>query len=303
MRVLFITGYMYEKGLFEEYNGGINLYVSWLAKKIAKTEDVEVYALTYGINKEQECEKVKYLRHSYMDVITSVFHPNILKDNHNQFGYGVSIKALYHKADYKYFDRVINELHPDVVHIHGMISGLMQHIESCKKSGASVLVTLHGLLGTNSDCKVEELKRLENWMFGYADKNRMPLTVISTGIKQKAISFYNLSDASNISVIYNGVDIDNSSLSVNVKNDKQIVVCIGRIYRLKNQVLVFKAMERIFEKYPDRYKLIFIGEETDEGQLREIINESNYKKNVEITCFISHERVMNIQYARDSIVL
>ena len=40
------------RGVYEKYNGGINIYVTQLAKSLAKKKSISVYALTYGKGKK-----------------------------------------------------------------------------------------------------------------------------------------------------------------------------------------------------------------------------------------------------------
>lgn len=57
---------------------------------------------------------------------------------------------------------------------------------------------------------------------------------------------------------------------------KKKIVCIGRLVKLKNQILLIKAFERILKKYPD-YELYFYGgcsEDDCEGELLEYVNKT-----------------------------
>lgn len=212
-----------------------------------------------------------------------------------------SVRKLYHVIDYDYIDQCIKKENPDIVHIHGVMFGMIQHIQCCKSHGIPVLVTLHGLLANDNENTKTLLNECEKTFFEYADNERIAISVISSGIKKRASKIYGLKDISNIQVIGNGLEL-------NKKNDinediyrkygllkgRPILVCIGRIYPLKNQVLVAKAAEIIAEKYQREFQLVFIGKETDNGELRNTIDNLTCAKNIFMLGFLTHNETMNI---------
>lgn len=292
MKVLFITGYMYEEGMFEKCKGGINLYVTEIARGISTYEDIEVFALTHGINRGIKHNGINYIRHTYTDIMKAMFYRSI--EGHTTFKNRYSLRYVYHKATYKYFDRCIKELQPDIVHIHGIMMGIIHHIKSCEKYGIPVLVTLHGLIRSSETDRRSELGYMEEEFFRYADAHRIPITVVSSGVKEMAKEMYKLTDDSNIGIINNGIELKEADAEITTVSNEKVIVHIGRICHVKNQIMVLNAMEQIFQMDPKGYKLIFIGLETDGGELRKLINSSKFSDSIEMLEFISHDDVMRI---------
>lgn len=299
MKVLFLTGYMYEEGVYEKYNGGINIYVTQLAKSLAKKKSISVYALTYGKGKSNNIDGVKYISHTYYDLLKTYI--GMAKKNIRLTPKKNSLKKLYHVVDYAYIDQCIKKEKPDIVHIHGVMTGMIQHIQCCKLYGIPVLVTLHGLLSSEGGNPKTLLSEIEKDFFEYADNERIAISVISSGIKKRASRIYNLKDNSNIQVIGNGLALNEKKYikediysKYGLSKGKPILVCIGRIYPLKNQVLVAKAVEKMGEKLKKEVQLVFVGKETDNGELRKVISGLTCANNIFMLGFLSHNEIMNI---------
>lgn len=301
MRVLFITPYIYEPvgGKFIRNRGGVDLYVGVLAREVAKSH--EVYAVTHAYGTGEEIGGIHYLPHHFRDTLSCLTPRRFFRAVHAFFQGHYSLKMRIRRAmfqvDAAYLDRCIRRLHPDVVHIHGCMSRIEEHVEACRACGVPVLITLHGLLGLDeSSAKGTPLEALERELFQYADRNRVPLTVVSSGVKRRAIEGYQLKDGGNISVVLNGtemapVDPDRETLCrrYGLDPEKEILICVGSLCERKNQTAVLRAWDLMPEEARQRSQLAFVGREMDFGQLRAMAAQSKNAESVHLCGFVPPE--------------
>lgn len=294
MKILFIMNYMYEEGAYERYRGGICRYVPQLGKAIAEESDTEVFAITYNKNQENCIGGIHYIEHRNIDVIKMYFR-NIRYITNNSR----TLLDIYHLADQKYISNCIKTVHPDIVNIHGCMHGIFGYIETCRLLKIPVIVTLHGILGLDKVTIADEsMKGIEKELFLYADKNRLPLSVISSGIKRRAKLGYKLKNTDNISVINNGIVtnqvVEHSKIKYSFKDNQKYILCIGRIYKLKNQTMVVSAAEKVIDKGLNNIVVLFVGQETDCGELRNRIDESKYSDHFTILGEMTYQDVIEL---------
>ena len=299
MRVLFITPYIYEPvgEKFTHNRGGIDLYVGVLAREVAKSH--EVYAITHAYGTGEEIGGIHYLPHHVWNTLSCMTPRRFFRAVRVFFQGHYSLKMRVRRATYQvdaaYLDRCIRRLRPDVVHIHGCMARIEEHIAACRASGIPVLVTLHGL--NASIAKGTPLAALERDLFRYADRNRVPMTVVSSGVKRRAIEGYQLKDGSNISVVLNGtemipVDPDREALCrrYGLDPDKQILICVGNISKNKNQAAVLRAWELLPPATRQSCQLAFLGKDGGDGGLvRAASEQCSDKENVHLCGFVPPE--------------
>lgn len=294
MKILIIMNYMYEEGTFEKYRGGICRYVPHLGKSIAEIPNTEVYAITYSKNSKKCIDGIHYIEHRNIDVINTY-----LKNIRHITNDSKTLFDIYHLSDQKYISKSIKTVHPDIVNIHGCMHGMFDYIETCKLLKIPVIVTLHGLLGLDKVTVADEsMKGIEKKLFMYADKNRLPLSVISSGIKRRARIGYKLKNTDNISVINNGIVanniVENSKIKYLFKDNLKYVLCIGRIYNLKNQIMVVSAAEKVIDRGLNNIAVLFAGQETDGGELRNRIGASKYADHFTILGEMAYQDIIEL---------
>lgn len=302
MRVLFLTGYVYEP-THDKYircKGGINLYVREIAYLMQKSVDLHV--LTYGFGSEETIDRIHYIRHRIIDSVLGLHVKRIKKSAHMFFhtkaSFAIKAKLAFRQLDYGYIERAIKDLKPDIVHIHGLMDGIMDHIDVCQKYSIPVIVTLHGLLGFGGAVDPDKkYYNMEKALFQRAEQQGISITVVSSGIKKRAVEGYNLSNPSNIHVIVNGIRLLQSEKSdhadINDKGltlDKQVIINIGSLSRRKNQISIIRAWSLLDPSITEKFQLVFVGKELD--SVDEIMSEarlSPYTAGIHFCGFLSPE--------------
>lgn len=301
MRILFVTPYVYEPsgGKFTHNRGGINLYVRDLAEELAKSH--EVYVITHEYGTREEIDGIHYLSHRVWDTLSCLTPRRLVRAIRAFFQGQYSLKMRVRRATYEvdcaYLDRCIRRLRPDVVHIHGCMTRVNEHIAVCRAAGIPVLVTLHGLLGLDeSSAKGTPLEALERGLFQYADRERVRLTVVSSGVKRRAVEGYQLHDGSNISVVLNGiktepVDPDRGELCrrYGLDETKEILICVGSVGERKNQAALLRAWELLLPEARQNCQLVFLGKELDHGFVRAAAEQCADRENVHVCGFVPPE--------------
>ena len=94
---------------------------------------------------------------------------------------------------------------PDIVHIHGIGTITESYIRICEEMKVRYTVTLHGLIGLNDSVSAPVYeKQIERDFLIKAEKNNIPISVISSGMKARIEENYLGKKANNITVITNG---------------------------------------------------------------------------------------------------
>ncbi|MBR5315113.1 MAG: glycosyltransferase family 4 protein [Clostridia bacterium] len=305
MKVLILTPRIYEKSLkkFQKNKNGFTMMVSDIAKSLSSFDNV--FVASYAFTKEER------LSHSLIFVKRTVWQ--LLKTF--SFRYltkglraAVSIKAplklrlkyLYYTLSQPFFRSIIQQIRPDVVSIHGISYASEQFIQTCCELKIQYTVTLHGLLGLNEKLKVTTHDRqAEKNFLITAEKENIPVSVISSGIKRRIVQMYGLKNGDNISVIPNGTAMRpaDSEFQIDVRNahnigeDQFIAVCVGNITPNKNQVQVVHSYKLLPEEVRNRLTVLFLGRECDKGQLRELIKSSGYENSLIFCDFVSRDKI------------
>lgn len=298
MKVLIYIAKIYEPQDPQMVNdrSGIALYLHDFA--ITMAQDIEVYVATYQFSSGKIINNVHYLRHNSFDTIryNKVLDiknavTTFLKTDGNLKN---KAKRSFFRLDFSRFDNILDTLQPDIVNLHGVNYEMLRQIEACKKRNIPFLISFHGLIGIDPSVKATpELKNIEKIVFQSADKENWPVTVVSTGVKERAIAFYSLHKKDNISVILNGTKLNefflnkqNKKCDELLQEGKKIVVCVGSVSVRKNQEQVVSAWKLLPAEVRKKYVLLIIGADLLQGKLQKRITEEQLGNEIYMLGFL-----------------
>lgn len=292
MKVLFLAPYIYEKSLpqFCKNKTGFGMMVNDIIKYVSEKNDV--YLLTHTITKREKCNNITIVKHLWCDVLGSVSYKYLfrglkysLKFKQNLNG---RLRYIFYYMDAGYVKNIIKEVNPDIVHIHSIGYSTKAYMDICEELKIPFIVTLHGLigLGENILCTQQD-KKFEKIFLQKSEKENLPVTVISRGIKKRILCNYGLGNGKNIRIITNGTNTEiNDSIKIDIRTkykiprNNNIILCIGNISENKNQVQVIKAFSKITKKIQENTNILFLGNDMLNDGFQDIICELGYKKNL-----------------------
>lgn len=138
---------------------------------------------------------------------------------------------------------------------------------------ATVGMDVPVIISVRSDPKVDYVGK-KNELVNKLFLNKAAGCVFQT---EEAQSFFDDVLQQKSTIICNPVN--EKFLKANRKTPTKKIVCIGRLVKLKNQILLIKAFERVLKKYPD-YELFFYGD-CSEDDCKEFL--IDYVNKTEIT--------------------
>ena len=301
MKVLIAAPYIYKQEWpeFTRNQTGFGIMVNEILESVS--DDVDVFFLSHVITKGHE----KVLKHTW----GNVFGGAGLKDWKNGFKYfikypqGISgrLRYFYYALNAGCVRKIINEIKPDIVHIHGIGVQTKHYIDCCEEVGVPYVVTLHGLIGLDESIKAPSWdKQIEKEFLISADKHGVPVTVISTGMKRRIEENYLHHEANNITVICNGTRIPYIEELVNLPAldlrdkfqlvDEKIIVVNGTICNRKNQIQIVRALKNV--KTP--FHAFLCGADDSHGLVQTEINKAGLKNSVHILGFLPKDLVNQV---------
>lgn len=283
MKILIATTYIYDKQFpeFTRNKTGFGIMVNDIFQSIAKKE--EVYLISHVITKGRG---TSILKHTLKDIFFAFRFKDLFHGIACFFKYNQSIKGriqyFYYAFNKGYVRKIIKELKPDVVHIHGLNYSTKTYIEVCEELNIPYIVTLHGLIGLSDSVSAPKWdKDYEKEFLVKAEKKNILVTVISTGMKERVEENYIHHEAKNISVITNGTEIykNTERRAGTLKNrfdlpeECKIGIVIGSIMKRKNQMQIIEAYHILPEAVKKNFAIFLCGRDMLHGSLEEKIKE------------------------------
>lgn len=308
MKVLIIAPYIYNDAYkeFIKNKTGFGIMVREIVEAIAQKCETSLLT-TQIITEGRDVNKYKIFPNNAKKIVLNL-KPFYLYRGIKEFLFKEGtlidkLRYLYINLNLGYVEKTIENDCPEVVNIHGLGYETSLIVEVCKKTNVKVLVTLHGLNGieTNIDSRVKECQKLfeKDFLRGSAKKS-LPISVISTGVKNRINENYCKSDVSNIKVITNGTDIFKNQKAQYIdiykkyliNKDKKIVVCIGNIIERKNQIQLIRMFKFLTKKSQENTVILFIGNDKN-LKITEKIKESPYSNQFIFCGFVDNKLLHN----------
>jgi glycosyltransferase involved in cell wall biosynthesis len=296
MKILFLANHIYEesKPRFTRSNTGYAIMVKDIAESVAVNE--EVYLITNAITPEDQVGKINIVSHRWIDIIRNIKFMDIFKAlmqvfrrNENLY---LKLRYVYYILDNGYVEKMIKKLKPDIVHIHDIGYKQNEYINICEKINQPYVVTLHLLIGFDNTTKSESNKLLEKRLLEGYSKN---LTVISTGMKDKILTGYNVKQNTKITIIPNGTSVKVTASTIdiyekhNIKRDLKIALCLGTISERKNQLQIVRAYSLLPQEIKAKLCILFLGNDKLDGELEEEISKLDIEGNLRYCGFVSRK--------------
>lgn len=322
MKVMIIAPYIYDDNMIEftKNKTGFGLMVQNIVSSVAELENVVL--LTRVITKGKNEKKFKILSHTWGQFFSNAKLKDWLTGIKAFFANGVTVKDkarhVFYEVDGGYVRKQIQKEKPDIVHIHGIGTITESYIRICEEMKVRYTVTLHGLIGLNDSVSAPAYeKQIERDFLIKAEKNNIPVSVISSGMKARIEEKYLGKKANNITVITNGTKKSNENdtkfireegtltqekfqeyysdclkqndlypklndtyayLQYSKKNGKKILFFVGNITKNKNQMQAVEILKNT--KVFKNTLLVLWGREVDNGEVRRKIVEYQLHKNV-----------------------
>lgn len=322
MKVMIIAPYIYDDNIIEftKNKTGFGIMVQNIVSSVAKLENVVL--LTRVITKGKNEKNFKILSHTWGQFFSNAKLKDWLIGIKAFFANGVTVKDkarhVFYEVDGGYVRKQIQKEKPDIVHIHGIGTITESYIRICEEMKVRYTVTLHGLIGLNDSVSAPAYeKQIERDFLIKAEKNNIPVSVISSGMKARIEEKYLGKKANNITVITNGTKKSDENdtkfireegtltqekfqeyysdclkqndlypklsdtyayLQYSKKNGKKILFFVGNITKNKNQMQAVEILKNT--KVFENILLVLWGREVDNGEVRKKIAEYQLHKNV-----------------------
>ena len=322
MKVMIIAPYIYDDNIIEftKNKTGFGIMVQNIVSSVAKLENVVL--LTRVITKGKNEKNFKILSHTWGQFFSNAKLKDWLIGIKAFFANGVTVKDkarhVFYEVDGGYVRKQIQKEKPDIVHIHGIGTITESYIRICEEMKVRYTVTLHGLIGLNDSVSAPAYeKQIERDFLIKAEKNNIPISVISSGMKARIEEKYLGKKANNITVITNGTKKSDENdtkfireegtltqekfqeyysdclkqndlypklsdtyayLQYSKKNGKKILFFVGNITKNKNQMQAVEILKNT--KVFKNTLLVLWGREVDNGEVRRKIVEYQLHKNV-----------------------
>ena len=322
MKVMIIAPYIYDDNIIEftKNKTGFGIMVQNIVSSVAELENVVL--LTRVITKEKNEKNFKILSHTWGQFFSNAKLKDWLIGIKAFFANGVTVKDkarhVFYEVDGGYVRKQIQKEKPDIVHIHGIGTITESYIRICEEMKVRYTVTLHGLIGLNDSVSAPAYeKQIERDFLIKAEKNNIPISVISSGMKARIEEKYLGKKANNITVITNGTKKSDENdtkfireegtltqekfqeyysdclkqndlypklsdtyayLQYSKKNGKKILFFVGNITKNKNQMQAVEILKNT--KVFENTLLVLWGREVDNGEVRKKIVDYQLHKNV-----------------------
>ena len=322
MKVMIIAPYIYDDNIIEftKNKTGFGIMVQNIVSSVAELENVVL--LTRVITKGKNEKNFKILSHTWGQFFSNAKLKDWLIGIKAFFANGVTVKDkarhVFYEVDGGYVRKQIQKEKPDIVHIHGIGTITESYIRICEEMKVRYTVTLHGLIGLNDSVSAPAYeKQIERDFLIKAEKNNIPISVISSGMKARIEEKYLGKKANNITVITNGTKKNDENdtkfireegtltqekfqeyysdclkqndlypklsdtyayLQYSKKNGKKILFFVGNITKNKNQMQAVEILKNT--KVFENTLLVLWGREVDNGEVRKKIVEYQLHKNV-----------------------
>ena len=322
MKVMIIAPYIYDDNIIEftKNKTGFGIMVQNIVSSVAELENVIL--LTRVITKGKNEKNFKILSHTWGQFFSNAKLKDWLIGIKAFFANGVTVKDkarhVFYEVDGGYVRKQIQKEKPDIVHIHGIGTITESYIRICEEMKVRYTVTLHGLIGLNDSVSAPAYeKQIERDFLIKTEKNNIPISVISSGMKARIEEKYLGKKANNITVITNGTKKSDENdtkfireegtltqekfqeyysdclkqndlypklsdtyayLQYSKKNGKKILFFVGNITKNKNQMQAVEILKNT--KVFENILLVLWGREVDNGEVRKKIAEYQLHKNV-----------------------
>lgn len=310
MKVLFVTPYIYAPD-FDEHSKnktGFGIMVHDISNAVSRLSN-EVLVTTHTFGPKRICDGFSITENSLFKNLIHGRYKGLFKFIKNLKKSNIPLKAviknLYYYLNLGYIEYLIKTEKPDIVHIHGCSSVLNEITEVCRKHNVKFIVTLHGLL-QDDPAAGEYLKQIEREFIRNSSVENIPVTVISSRMKERFLSEYYGADSNeNVAVITNAIDVSHKKNTFNLRGklgvgeNTRIILSVGNICKLKNQIQTVKAFSLLPSALKENTVLVLVGAARDGYSISEDIDSLGLSDKVFCVGFVPRDELNNYYSAAD----
>ena len=315
LRILQFAPYV-TNSYFTRNKTGFGMIVWEVSKNLAEN-GVNVHLFTYQFTNDAQIDGVIILSHKPLDVIksfdrTNLFHNlNILRDS--EIPMSRKIRILRYFLTEGYIKKIIYQVKPDLIHIHGISLGTLPFINAAITSNIPFVLTLHGLNFFDSNIPITSYERnLEKKTINLLNSKGITITVVSTGIKDIILNHFNIVNPEKIVVILNGIDYEKFQLTISKKilrkkygipEDKKVLLNVGSLCKKRNQSSLIDAILRLPENIREEVICFIIGEGPERERLEYLIKVNNLERTVILTGYMDNKKIIEYYTISDLTVI
>lgn len=305
MKVLMATTYIYNKEWpeFTRNKTGLGIMVFDIYNSVSASEETRLitHVLTEGRGNG-------IIRHNRKDILRCIRLKDVpqaiswfLKYKQS---FGMRLRFSYYVLNKGFVKRTIQEFSPDVVHVHGLGLATKTYMDVCEELHIPYVLTHHGLIGLDKSVHAPKWNRdFERDFLVRAEKENIPVTVISTGMKKRIEENYIGHEAKNIVVVTNGTKIQNDisdivpNLDIRTKygisNEEKICIVIGSVCERKNQIQIADAYA--VSKWAKHHSHVFFcGNDATNGMIQSVINSNGLQERLHVLGFVTPDKLKQL---------
>jgi len=212
----------------------------------------------------------------------------------------VKLAPIKYMISYGYIKSLINEIEPDIIHIHGLTHSTLPFLEAAEEAGIPFIVTLHGLNmnvfkhKVGIDFEIDQISRLNN-AGNY-------ITVISSGITKTIINNCQITNQEKIITINHGMDKNNFLFNLNksilrdkygLKNEK-VILQIGSLSERRNQICLIRSIAMLSDYEKSRIIVYIVGDGKIKSFLQDEINALGLSRTIKLLGYKNHEELSEL---------
>ena len=312
MKVLFAVPYIYDKRYseFTRNPTGFGILMTQIYEHVGKKSSA--YLISHVLTKGHG----NILRHTLGSVIRYMNLKDLVQGIKWALRYkqGISgrLRYLYYCMNKGYVRHTIQLLQPDIVHINAVGLQNKPYIEVCKELGVKYVITLHGLIGLDDSVKTPTWnKEHEKEVLLECEKQNIPVTVISSGIKSRIETHYLGAPSRCITVVPNGTSVEprkgnqesNLRKAYQVPEGALIAVSVGTVNENKNQMQIVEAMPLVCQKMDKDLYVFLCGRDCTDGAVQKRIDELGLTDRVFMLGYVPYEQMGNMYAQADLNIL
>lgn len=318
MKVLTILPYIAINTIpkFSRSKGGFGYMVYDIVSSTSQKVDEDVYVCKYRY-KGFRIEKISFLSNTFLLSLRYLYKSKGLIDIIRLYRqYKMSLREIlylfYIWTQTGHIRHILEEGKYDIVHCHGCGFSNTLFIDLFESMGQKYVYTLHGLNSISESIHIEEpCKIYEKDFFREVKEKRIPLTVISSGIKKSILAYLGITELNNIRVVTNATSLSDSlSQPLDVRSlygipqDAKIILYVGNISYNKNQQQLVEAYPLMPEQLCENTYVLFAGRNIEPGyDIAPLIERSKYKEHLILCGNIDKDKIASYYQQADGVAL
>ncbi len=299
MTILFAADYIFDPDC-EAFSGtktGYGYMVKDILDELSKTHNIVLYTHKFS---DAVSKNYRLIKHKAGDVIKGLR----VKDCFSGLKYLTAKETLNKRLHYMFyhidkgaFIKVLKDVHPDVVHIHGATISQKVFVDACDEMNIPYVVTLHGF-NRDVETVAEADREYEYILLKKMQEKRIPVSVVSTGVKEAIIRDYGLT-GENITVILNGIDTGNRAVRHHKDDGSYVIVSIGNVCERKNQLQLIRSLKYLPDEMKEKVRLIICGGNPENIDIDAEISSSEMGNAITYAGYVEREQLEKIWETAD----